>query len=185
MKKIFCATAVLITGFFISANAGIITHTSGKEDRKQIRKEKKEKRRELWLHSVNAVTASRFATDFPNANSISWTQGVFEEATFYDGDVLKTTYYDSDNELVGTTRIVDYSMLSGKARHYINNKYPGYIVERVILFDDNESNNTDMVLFSNQFNDGDTYFPILSNGGKKIILEVTTDGSVFFFRNYK
>ena len=185
MKNFFCATAALLAGFFISANAGIIIHKSDKEERRQIRKERKEKRRELWLHSVNAVTASQFDNDFPNAKSISWTQGAFAEATFYDGDILKTAYYDLDNELVGTTTNVDYPMLPAKAKDYMNKKYPGYTVSNVILFDDNESNNTDMFLFGNRLNDGDTYFPVLSDGAKKIILKVTMEGNVSFLQNYK
>ena len=185
MKKIFCATAVLVTGFFISANAGAIVHKADKDTRRQIRKERKEKRRELWLHSVNAITASQFDIDFPNANNVSWTEGAFAEATFYDGDVLKTAYYDPDNRLVGTTTEVDYSILAGKAKHYIKNKYPRYRVVKTILFDDNELNETDMLLFNKRFNDKDTYFPVLSNGTKKIILQVTKDGNVSFFRDYK
>jgi hypothetical protein len=123
--------------------------------------------------------------DFPNAKSITWTRSAFTEATFYDGDVLKTAYYDEDNGLVGTTTDVDYSMLPGKARHYINKKYPGYSVRRVILFDDNESNDTDMFLFNSSFRDEDTWFPVLTSGSKQIILRVTADGNVLFFQNYK
>lgn len=186
MKKIFLTTAVAVMGgFFISANAGISGNKMDKETRKQIRKEKREVRRELWLHSVNVITETQFYNDFPNAKNVSWTEAAFAEATFYDGNALKTAYYDSDNNLVGTTTDVDLSVLPDKAKQYINKKYPGYTVKRVILFDDNEANATDMYLFDNSFKDEDNYFPLLSKGSKKIILKVTMDGTVLFFQNYK
>jgi hypothetical protein len=185
MKKIFLTTAAaVITVFFISARAGMIRKTD-KEGRKQLRKEKREQRKELWLHSVNVITGNQFYHDFPNARAVTWTEGVFAEANFYDGAVLKTAYYDVDNELVGTTNDIDYSVLPEKAKQYISKKYPGYAIEKVILFDDNEANDTDMYLFSHSFEDEDMYFTMLSKDSKQIILKITTGGAVSFFQDYK
>jgi hypothetical protein len=186
MKKIVLVTAAIVTaGFFISANAGINSFKSDKETKKLIRKEKREKRKELWMHSVNVGTENQFYIDFPGAKDVSWTESVFAEATFHDGDILKTAYYDTNQELVGTTSVVDYSALPDKAKKYIDKKYPGYSVENVILFDDNEANNTDMFLFNSPFADEDNYFPVLSKGSKQIILKVNMDGMVSFFQEYK
>jgi hypothetical protein len=186
IEKDFLATAVtVIAGFFISANAGTTRHKMDKESRKQIRKEKREERRELWLHSVNVTTETQFYNDFPNTKDVSWTEGAFAEATFYEGDILKTAYYDTDNALVGTTTDVDYSVLPDKAKQYINKKYPGYTVKKVVLFDDNEANDTNMFLFSNSFKDEDTYFPVIAKGSKEIILKVSMSGETSFFQNYK
>jgi hypothetical protein len=184
MKKVLLTTAV-ITAFFTSVNAGMIGHKADKETRRQLRRERREERKELWLHSVNVATENQFYYDFPDAKDVSWTEGQFAEATFYDGAVLKTAYYDNDNDLIGTTTKVDYSALPVRAKQYIDKKYSGYKVEKVILFDDNEANDTDMSLFNQPFDDEDTYFPLLSNGTKQIILEVTSDGAVSFFKNYK
>ena len=185
MKKIFLATTALIAGSFFSANAGTIRENTGKEIRKEMRKERREKRRELWLHSVNSITATQFYDDFPNAMDVTWTRGEFAEASFYDGGILKTAYYDPDNTLVGTIQDVDYSLLPQKARHYIDRKYPGYSVQKMFLFDDNESNDTDVFLFGQRFDDRDSYFAVLSNGVKQTVLMVTPSGEVSFFRNYK
>lgn len=185
MKKILLTTvAAVITVFFISARAGMI-HKMDKEGRKQLRKEKREQRKELWLHSVNVNTENQFYHDFPNANAVSWAEGAFAEASFYDGTVLKTAYYDMDDELVGTTTDVDYSTLPEKAKQYISKKYPGYAIEKAILFDDNEANDTDMYLFGHSFEDEDMYFTMLSKDSKKIILKVAMDGAVSFFHDYK
>lgn len=184
MKKILLTTAV-ITIFIASAQAGMAGHKADKEARRQLRKERRAERKELWLHSVNVATERQFYDDFPGAKDVSWTEGAFAEATFSDGDVVKTAYYDMDDELVGTTEKVDYLTLPAKARQEIEKKYTGYTVKRCILFDDNEANNTDMYLFSHRFDDEDTYFALLNNGSKKILLRVTTDGEVSFFHDYK
>src|SRR5215813_420461 len=102
MKKIFLtATAMVLTTFFFSANAG--SAGKDKESRKQLRKERKEKRHELWLHSVNMMTESQFYRDFPDATNVSWTEGAFAEASFEDKGISKIAYYDMEDELVGVT----------------------------------------------------------------------------------
>ena len=184
MKKFFLATAALVlTGLFFTASAG--KGKTDKEARKEQRKEKRELKREEWLHSVDVATADQFSYDFPNAKDISWTRSMFSEASFIDGDIQKIAYYDTDNNLVGTTNYVDYSALPAKAQRYISKKYEGYRIEKVILFDDNEANDTDMFLLNTSFEDQDTYFPVLSKDSKQVILKVTTDGNVSFFREFK
>jgi len=39
-----------------------------------------------------------------------------------------------------------------------------------------------MILYGIQFEDADNYFVELSKGTKKIVLQVNTDGVVFFFK---
>ncbi|MEI9908934.1 MAG: hypothetical protein WDO71_04255 [Bacteroidota bacterium] len=186
MKKIFLTTSVaLIAGLFISAKATVNPAKMDKETRKQIRKEKREERRELWLHSVNTITEIHFYTDFPNAKDVSWTEGNFAEATFLDAGTLKTAYYDFDNNLVGTTTLVDVATLPEKAKQFIAKKYPDYSVKKVILFDDNEANDTDMILYSGSFKDEDNYFPVLTNGTKELILKVAMNGDASFFKQVK
>ena len=184
MKKIFLTGAVaLFTGLFFFADAGTVK--TDKAGRKQIRKERREERRERWLHSVSAMVRDQFHFDFPDATNVRWNRNAFEEATFTDGTVVKTAYYDSNDDLVGTATDVDYSTLPENAKQYIGKKYPGYTAENVILFDDNEANDTDMILFNSSFEDKDTYFPVLSNGTKEIVLKVTTDGRVTYFGDHK
>lgn len=184
MKRVFLAIgiAAILPGF-VSANAGL--NKSDKESRKQLRKERREERKEVWLHSVNTGTEAQFYRDFPQAKNVSWTEGAFAEATFDDGAITKTAYYDLDDDLVGTTNMVDYLTLPNNARKEIEEKYPGYNVERVILFDDNEFNDTDMYLFNHAFDDEDTYFAVIGNDTKEVILKITLDGFVSFFKNYK
>ncbi len=185
MKKIFLTTAAAVfTVLFLSANART-GDKSDKESRKQLHQERRESRKEERLHSVDAATERQFEYDFPNASNVSWYQGAFAEASFDDGGVHKTAYYDIDHHLVGTTTIADFMILPEKARDQIAQKYHGYTIEKVILFKDNSANDTDMSLFNLSFPDEDNYFPLLKKGSKEIILKVSTNGSVSNFRNYK
>lgn len=183
MKKIILAAAVVATGsLLMTANANVTTSKTDKETRRQIRKERRMERADFWLHSADPATVQEFYYDFPDAKDVNWKESDFAEATFLDGDVLKTAYYDEDNKLIGTTTHVDFSALPEKAQEKIHKKYPGFYAEEVILFDDNEANETDMNLFATSFQDQDSYFPVLTNGSTRMILQVDTLGDVSFFR---
>ncbi len=174
MKKLFCLSAVLfITVIFAMANPLTSDNDRGVKKKKETR----------W--EPNRATEFQFSKDFPNAKNVSWNFGQFVEARFFDNDVSKTAYYDDDDNLVGTTNEVDVTALPEKARDHINKVYPDYTIERVVFFDDNEANNTDMSLFNQSFEDEDNYFPLLSNGSKQIILQVSPKGEVSFFGNFK
>lgn len=179
------AAVVTIGSFFIQANAGDTYSKTDKEARKQIRKERKEERKEWWLHTTDPATLLQFYDDFPEAKDISWKEGDFAEATFMDEGIRTTAYYDMDSKLVGTTTHVDFSALPEKAQQRISKKYPGFTIKEVILFDDNEVNETDMNLWSTPVTDEDNYFPVLTDGSKEMILKVTLDGDVSLFKDIK
>jgi hypothetical protein len=173
MKKLFCVSAALcVAVILVMANPV----TGNAPDIKK----KKESR---WEPS--RATAFAFSEDFPKAKYVTWSYGAFDEASFLDDDVIKTAYYDKDNNLVGTTTDMDADALTAKVRERINKMYPGYTIEKVVFFDDNEANETDMSLFNQSFEDEDNYFPLLIKGSKQIILKVTTKGAVSFFQNFK
>ena len=174
MKKLFCLTvALFIAVVLVMANPLV----PGND------RDTKKKKENHWEPS----RALRFAflQDFPNANYVNWTYGEFDEVSFLDNDVIKTAYYDDDNNLIGTTTDVDVIALPEKARDRIATMYPRYTIEKVVFFDDNEVNNTDMFLFGQSFEDEDNYFPLLTNGSKQIILQVTPEAKVSFFTNFK
>jgi len=174
MKKLFCLSAVLfIAVILVMANPVTSGNDRGVKKKKETR----------W--EPNRATEFEFSKDFPNASAVTWNFGAFVEASFLDNGVAKTAYYDDDDNLVGTTNEVDVTALPEKARDHISKVYPGYTIERVVFFDDNEANDTDMSLFDQSFEDEDNYFPLLSNGSKQIILKVSPKGKVSFFENFK
>ena len=52
----------------------------------------------------------------------------------------------------------------------------------VIYFDDNESNDLDMVLYKTAFDDADNYFVVLKKGNEEIILRSDLAGTVSYFK---
>lgn len=147
-----------------------------KEENRTIRKEK-------VATEPNYTTAQHFLTDFPGATNVSWKINGFEEAQFTMNGKEMKAFYDYNNELVGTTSNANYFDMPEIARKYIEKHYKDYTTQQVILFDDNEYNDTDMMLYGNQFEDEDNYFVELSNNNKKIVLQVNMEGLVTFFKD--
>lgn len=183
MKKILIVFPFVLLGAFIAPTyAGTNVNNTynrdfGKKKRKSIH-ERKEKSQD-W---ANYETEQHFELDFPNAANVHWRQGYFEEATFNMNGSAETAYYDNDNNLVGTTNKSSYSSLPEKAKATIEKWYPDYTATQVIFFKDNQDNDTNMMLYSTSFDDGDNYFVELSNGAKNYVVKVDTDGQVSFFQ---
>ena len=174
MKKLFCLSAALsIAAVCVLANPVVTGNDRGVKKKKENR----------W--EPNTAIEFQFSKDFPKANSVNWTYHEFVEATFLDNGVAKTAYYDENDNLVGTTTDVDVVALPVKARDQITKEYPGYSIEKVVFFDDNEANEADMSLFNQSFADEDNYFPLLIKDSKEIILKVSPEGDVSFFGNFK
>ena len=151
-----------------------------------LKKEKKEARKELRkLNGKIADTRAKehFATDFSNVTDAQWKRtDYFDEATFTKDGKTMVAYYDHEANLVGTTTGATFAELPAKAQNYIDKKYKDYIKGRVIFFDDNEFNASDMLLYGIQFDDEDNYFAELQKGNNKIIVRVNTAGQVYFFK---
>lgn len=163
--------------------------SSTKEDKNAIKKEKKEERKALKKlegSDVSYQAKQAFATDFTNTSAVSWKRTpVFDEVSFTRDGTNQKAYYDADAKLVGTIIPKTFKDLPASAQAHINKKYPDYKKVTVLFFDDNEYNDTDMILFGNQFDDEDNYFTELSNGTRNIILQINMEGNVTFFREMK
>jgi len=159
-----------------------VNHFTSHKLSKAQREENRAIRKEKAATEPNYVTEQHFLVDFPEATNVSWKINGFEEATFtLNGKEMKA-FYDYNNDLVGTTSVANYFDMPEIARKYIEKHYKDYTTGEVILFDDNEYNSTDMILYGNQFEDEDNYFVELSNKNKKIVLQVNMEGLVTFFK---
>jgi len=182
MKKI-----IITSGLFLFTLA--VAHAQSVDavhsDSKTIKKEKHEKRKELRMlegKDVSNLSKQQFAADFPDVTDAGWSRaGAFDEAGFMQNNEQVTAYYDEDARLVGTTTAKQFSDLPLNGQKQISKKYKDYSVTRVIRFTDNEANETDMMLYDNQFEDENSYFAELEKGEKKFVLQVTDDGSVSYF----
>ncbi len=151
-----------------------------------LRKEKRQERKELRKENrdeVSNLSKDQFYADFGDVKATWRRSDYFDEATFLNqSGVATTAYYDENFKLVGTLNIVDFSKIPSKAQVFIKKHYPGYHIDKVLFFDDNENNDTDMFLYGQQFDDEDNYFVELSKGNSKTILQVNTSGYVYFFQ---
>jgi hypothetical protein len=182
MKNLIASAIVLVFGI-VTAQAQ--TQTSSKEIKKELKTEKKtanKEARKMNATAVNARSKDSFLGDFPNATDVKWARSAqFDEATFSVNGIKTTAYYDYGSNLVGTTTNKKFADLPAAAQKQIKKDYKDYVVGSVILFDDNENNDTDMLLYGAQFEDADHYFVTIAKGGHEDVLMVTMKGGVSYF----
>jgi len=153
-----------------------------KENTKDLKSKRKELRK-LFGNSVSIVSKNNFVSDFGSSLNPIWIRTKnFDEALFTQNGQKMTAYYDYDSKLVGTTTTKIFANIPVKAQNEIKDKYKGYSIGVVTLFDDNELNESDMLLWDNQFDDVDNYFVELLKGKEKLILRVDMDANVSFFK---
>jgi len=179
----------LSTIIFASVIGTVNGQNLASETKKEVRVEKKVERkalRKLEGTVTSEFVRKAFYADFGNIPDVVFARRDFmDEATFTKDGQETTAYYDYHGEMIGTTAIVPFEKVPLAGQLEIKKKYPGYKVENVIFFDDNEANDTDMVLYGVQFDDADNYFVKLSKDNKTLILQVNPQGEIFFFKELK
>ncbi len=154
----------------------------------KVRSEKKKDRitlKKLEGNDVSYQSKQQFISDFGNIE-VKWSRsGYFDKATFNKAGKLTEAFYDYNAQLVGTVTPAQLSDIPASAQKDIAKHYKDYTVDRVIFYDDNESNPNDMLLYGSQFEDEDSYFVELSGKGKKIVLHVPQNGEVYYFSEIK
>lgn len=193
MKKIIgLSAATIILAVTVNAQNPSVAKSEIKQDKmmkKTAKTEIKEERKELRKlkgSEVSYQSKQAFAKDFGNIPVTKWARtDYFDEATFTKDGKVMTAYYDANSQLVGTTSHSTFDQIPAVAQKYINNKYAGYTKGEVIFFDDNELNETDMVMYGEQFDDADNYFIDLKKDGKEIMLRSDMSGNVSFFKQIK
>lgn len=185
MKQFFLSTAIMLS---------VVTSTFAKDHSIQpSSKAKMETRKNAQLYQtalisndVSELTKKQFATDFPDARNVRFERTKnFDEVSFWNGKKKLRAYYDSRSALVGTTENKTFADLPENAQEKIKKDYPGFQVLDVILYDDNEDNDTDMVLYGTTFMDADNYFVELKKGPRTNVLKVDLDGNISFFKSLK
>jgi hypothetical protein len=151
------------------------TKNDGKSNRVPIKK--------LEGTKVSELTKSQFIAEFGNIPDVQWSRTLnFDEAVFTKNGKRMTAWFDYNEKLVGTTSVANFTDLPASGQKTIKSKYKDYGIDNVILYDDNEANETDMILYSQQFDDADNYFVELSKGKDHIVVMVNMEGVVSFFK---
>ena len=189
MKNIF-----LVVGILFTTTTVTFAHTTiNREDRKETRIERKKTRKELRAETtaendneVSVLTKDEFVTDFPDAKNARFVRTKnFDEVAFMSGNERLRAYYDNTSNLVGTTQEKSFADLPEHAQKEILKKYTDYSVDDVIKFDDNETNETEMIMFGTTLGDADNYFVELKNDSQAILVEVDLLGGVSFLKDLK
>ena len=158
MKYVLPAACVLLLCSYTSmaqTDAAILTRKGERQEKREMKRNNKE---------VSYQSKQQFMRDFPGTDNPTWKATVhFDEVTFNNNGVITTAYYDAESSLVGTTVVKSFTDLPAKAQENIKRYYKEYTPDTVILFDDNEVNQTDMVLYDTAFQDEDNYFIVLRN----------------------
>jgi hypothetical protein len=180
MKKIAIVSLVFL--FAMSLAQGQTKNTETKKEQKTERVALKK----LEGTNVSEMAKNSFSRDFGNLSNVQWKRvGTYDEASFTkDGKEMKA-FYDFDAKLVGTTQYKTFADVPAKGQEQIKKEYKDYTVGPVILYDDNEANPTDMILYGIQFEDADNYFVQMTKGTKKIVVQVNMKGVVLFFTELK
>lgn len=137
-------------------------------------------------NEVPGITQSRFTEQYGDVPGVYWRRdNYFDVATFTkDGRVLKA-YFDNESEWVGTENQETFENIPQKAKERIQKEYPGYSVDDVIFYTDNLERDGNIFLFGNEMESASNYFVELNNASKRIIVKVTPDGDVSFFKELK
>ena len=153
-----------------------------KETKKEVKTERKALRK-LEGPKISNRSINNFSSDFGNISNVVWKRtNNFDEATFTKDGQKLTAYYDYDSNLVGTTSEKAFADVPAKGQKEIKAKYKDFSIDQVIYFDDNEFNESDMLLWGSQFDDADNYFVVLNKAQNKLILKVDMEGNVSFFK---
>ena len=139
--------------------------------------------KKLEGNKVSEMAIESFAADFGNVPDVKWQRsGTFDEAIFKKDGKEMIANYDIGGKLVGTTKVVTLAEVPASGQNEIKKRYKDYSAATVIFYEDNEVNDTDMIMYGIQFDDADNYFVELAKGNDKIVVKVDLNGEVTFFK---
>lgn len=175
MKKIIFASAVVLAALCLTSYQAQAASRAHKKDHITLKK--------LEGVNVSQMSKDQFLVDFGNMPNVKWKRSDnFDEATFQKKGQTYTAFYDDGSKLVGTTSYRKFSDIPAAGQKQINKDYKGYTIGKVLFFEDNNDNDTDMILYGNQFDDQDSYFVELSKGPQNLVVQVDMDGNVSYFQ---
>lgn len=119
---------------------------------------------------VSGYTKSTFNSHFTGAENVTWSSSArFQKATFTKNGKTMTAFYDGQNELVGTTQLVNITDLDPVAIKNLVKNYPNYQMGEIIKY----SGNTVV------------YYVNLKNETENFLVEITPAMAVRFFKTLK
>lgn len=168
MKKLFI-TAIL----FSSLTAGVFAADGGK------------KKDASNSEAVTYTVLNQFAYDFKDAKDVLWkVDGNCQKAEFTLEGQKYTAFYSLTGDYMGVTRAVTFKNVPAEAQKEINTQYAGYKVGEVIELQPKASVTVDPYAAPSS-NDSKVYFVDLKNEKEEILVRVTSNSDVYFFKQVK
>jgi len=128
--------------------------------------------------NVSYSVLNQFTADFSDASNVVWTvNGSFQKADFISGDVKKTAFYNLQGQFVALTQDVDARAIPAKTQKEIAENYKGYTVNEVIVIQNNTELNPDA--------DETAYFVDLKNDTKEVLVKITPEAHIEFYKQVK
>lgn len=169
MKKVFI-TAILVSGLSL----GVFADGGKKSDNTNS--------------SAASYTAlNQFSVDYKDASNVVWkVDGNCQKAEFTLNDKKVTAFYSLTGDFLGLTQAVDYKKIPADAQKDIAANYKGYTVGEVIQLEPKHDTNVSDLYAGSSFKDDSViYFVDLKNAKEEILVRVTADADVYFFKQIK
>jgi hypothetical protein len=183
MKKIIPVTAIVFA--LVATTTVMAQTTAGAKDAQSVSLSKQaviKMEHESRKTDIRFQSRQQFNVDFPSATDIIfWQSNGIDVISFTQNKIQCKAYYDADSKLIGTVTPKTIADIPANALAHIRKNYKDFSIDKVIFFDDNEFNESDIILYGQTFNDADNYFAELSKGGKKFVVKIAKDGAVSFF----
>jgi hypothetical protein len=184
MKRLAFLSIAFLFAFSVANGQIQKTDHSGQKGPNKEQKTTMVPLKKLEGNVVSEMSKNSFEEDFGKIPNVKWERlGPFDVATFTRNGKEIVANFDINGKLVGTTQSATLEQLPASAKKEIKRDYRGYKIVNIIFYKDNESNDTDMVLYGVQFEDADNYFVEMTKGTDKIVLKVSPLGEVTFFKH--
>jgi opacity protein-like surface antigen len=136
--------------------------------------------------NISYFVLNQFNTDFRDAENVVWTiTPSTQKADFTIDGVKKTAFYNLTGTYLGVTEEVDYKQVPAAAKKEIAETYKDYAAAQVIKFQAAETPSDFYVNLAITPPDAIDYFVDLKKDTAEVILRVTAQGSVYFFKQVK
>ncbi len=171
MKKTLIA-AILVSGLSVSV---VFAAGGGKKSKTNT------------TTSVSYTVLNQFAYDFKDAKYVIWTVNKnCQKADFTLNGQKMTAFYSLSGEYIGVTHIIAFEKLPIAAQKQITVEYKDYKVGDVIELQPNQSEQSSGYFSTATYSDGSKVdFVDLKNDKEELLLKVTNDSEVSFFKQVK
>ena len=138
------------------------------------------------VKGISYFVLNKFNADFLDAQNVVWTiTPTSLKADFTIDDVKKTAFYSLEGSFLGVTQEINYKLLPAAAKKEIANSYKDYTVGQVIKFEANNPQPAFYVNLAITEPQGVDYFVDLKKADAEILVRVSEQGAISFFKQVK